>query len=544
MVLATSPELPAPATTPARRRLTAGRVAVGLGALGVGYRLVMLLAEVPASNSDEAITGLVAQHVAQGREFPLFFYGQHYMGALESYLAAPLFAIFGSSVLALRLPNLLLYIAFLALMWRLTRRLYTPWLATAAVGLLALGSDRILKNQLIAGGGYPEMNPAGALLMLLAVNLGYGVARRRALAYAGFGLVAGLTLWDDWLVLPYVAAAGLVLLAAVLRRRSRPVPDCGWAELTGRPCRAFGIGLLVGLVPIGWHNLTAAPENRSLAVYQVLSGEAARSWSDRLSGGLRGVPMGIGLCAPAQCASWRLWWGVGYLVLLAAGVLLAGWALGRATTRTERVRQAGRLALLVAAAVSLFAYVNSSAAALAPVESTRYLSCLLISTPAVLWPLWSMASRGTFPALRLAGTVPLAAFAATMTLASASVVGAGPGQVREATQRRELVAGLDRLGVRRFYAEYWTCNNIIFLTRERIVCGVIRDDLYAGWDRYAAYPRMVAEEPRPAFVFPAGSGSSAVVRDHLHGTGTAISENTVAGYDIYQPAAPVDLPLR
>ena len=40
-----------------------------------------------------------------------------------------------------------------------------PWLTVA---LLVLGSDRVVKNQLIAGGGYPEINPARVLLLLLA----------------------------------------------------------------------------------------------------------------------------------------------------------------------------------------------------------------------------------------------------------------------------------------------------------------------------------------------------------------------------------------
>jgi hypothetical protein len=558
---------PAPAR---RRRPRAGQVAAALAVLGVGYRLGMLLAEVPPTNSDEAVSGLVAAHVAQGRAFPLFFYGQYYMGALESYLAAPLFALLGASTLALRLPNLVLYAAFLTLMWRLTRRLYTPWLATFTVGLLALGSDRILKNQLVAGGGYPEMNPAAALLVLLAVGLGLGVLRRPAPAYAGFGLVAGLTLWDDWLVLPYVGAAGVLLLA--VRHR----------DLWGRHGLALGAGLLVGLVPIVAHNLTAAPVHRSLAVHANLASGAPAPWPDRLYGGvLLGVPMGTGLCDPGRCAAWQRWWGVAYPVLLVVAVVLAGRALRRATHRAERVRQGGRLALLAAAGLTLTAYAASSAAAHTPVESARYLSCLLVSTPALLWPLWSVATGGVRAAAgggpvrgtagggpvrgtaggvptvggrpvhgrprgerlaRWAATASLGALAGTTALATAAVVRAAPDLAGQAAQRRALVAALDDLGVRHFYAEYWTCNTIIFLTRERLVCGVIRDDLAAGWDRHPAYPRMVAAAERPAFVLPTGSALSAAVREHLRGTGVPVAETTVAGHDVYRPLGPVDLP--
>lgn len=543
-----------------RGRHRAAWLAVGLGLLGVGYRLAVLLAGIPPTNSDEATSGLVALHVAQGREFPLFFYGQYYMGALESYLAAPLFAAAGPSTLALRLPTLLLYAAFLVLMWHLTRRLYGPGLAVVTVGLLALGSDRILKNQLIAAGGYPEMNPAGALLVLLAVNLGFGVVRRRVAAYAGWGLVAGLTLWDDWLLLPYVGAAGVVLLVA------------GWRELRGRAGLALAGGLVAGLVPIVAHNLTAAPEHRSLAVYASLGGGAAASWADRWYGGvLFGLPMGTGLCAPGRCAPWQLWWGVAYPVLLVVAGVLAARALRQATRTgqldrsdpSERVRQGGRLALVVAAALSLLAYATSDAAGATPVESARYLSCLLISTPAVLWPLWSAIARpdrrvrsgaarsvaarsvaARWTAGRLAAVLPLAALAVSMGVATGAVLTAAPELTQPAAQRRELVAELDRMGVDRFYGEYWTCNPITFLTRERLVCAVIRDDLRAGWDRYPPHREQVAAAPDPAYVLPAGTPLSAAVAAHLAATGVPTTVTTVAGYDIYRTATRPDLPLR
>ncbi|MBB4957627.1 ArnT family glycosyltransferase [Micromonospora polyrhachis] len=614
-------------------------LAVVFGVLGVGYRLAVLLAELPPANSDEATSGLVTMHIVQGREFPLFFYGQYYMGALESYLAVPLFALFGSSTFALRLPNLLLYAVFLVLIWQLTRRLYSPWLAAVTVGLLALGSDRILKNQLIAGGGYPEMNPIGVLLVLLAVNLGFGVVRRRWLAFAGWGLVAGLTLWDDWLILPYVGAAGLMLLLVT-----------GVRALRGRDGLALVGGLLVGLIPIVLHNLIAAPEHRSLAIYANLSGGADASWPDRLYGGLLfGLPMSGGLCAPSQCAPWQMWWGVAYPILLVAAGVLAVRGLRRASTAVsgaaglplsvsdavgsrpavsgvaglplsvsdavgsrpavsgvaglplsvsdavgsrpavsgvaglplsvsdaagsplsvagtvgsasaatdERVRQAGRLALVVGAALTLLAYAVSGAAGATPVESSRYLHTLLISTPAVLWPLWAVAASGRGPnpvgggrdasrrpaLTRWAALVPLVALAVTMVVATGSMIAKAPELARVAEERRELVATLDRLGVNRFYSEYWTCNNLTFMTEERLVCAVIRDDLRVGWDRYLPYREQVRRAERPAYVLPAGTPLSGAVAGYLRDSAVPVTVTRVAGYDIYQPAGPVDLPL-
>ena len=56
-------------------------------------------------DSDQAIVGLMAKHLAEARTFPLFFYGQNYMLGVQAWLAAPLFLVIGrSSVFLLRLP--------------------------------------------------------------------------------------------------------------------------------------------------------------------------------------------------------------------------------------------------------------------------------------------------------------------------------------------------------------------------------------------------------------------------------------------------------
>lgn len=60
--------------------------------------------EQAAFNSDHAIVGLMAGHLAEGRAFPLFFYGQSYMLGVEAWLAAPIFLLAGPSVPALQLP--------------------------------------------------------------------------------------------------------------------------------------------------------------------------------------------------------------------------------------------------------------------------------------------------------------------------------------------------------------------------------------------------------------------------------------------------------
>ena len=61
-------------------------------------------------DSDQAIVGLMAKHLSELRTFPLFFYGQHYMLAVEAWLAAPLFWLAPATVTTLKLPLYLINI--------------------------------------------------------------------------------------------------------------------------------------------------------------------------------------------------------------------------------------------------------------------------------------------------------------------------------------------------------------------------------------------------------------------------------------------------
>src|SRR3981189_3342611 len=64
-----------------------------------------------AFDSDQAVFGLMAKHLIEGRAFPLFMYGQNYILAVEAWLAAPVFLMAGVSAGALRFPLLLVNVA-------------------------------------------------------------------------------------------------------------------------------------------------------------------------------------------------------------------------------------------------------------------------------------------------------------------------------------------------------------------------------------------------------------------------------------------------
>ncbi|MEV0006105.1 DUF423 domain-containing protein [Micromonospora sp. NPDC050980] len=559
--------------TSRRDRLPA-LLALLLGSAGVGYRLALLFADAPPSNSDEATMGLAALHIARGDDFPVWFYGQAYMGTLEAYLAAPLVALAGPSVLVLRLPTLALYALFLLLSWRLTRRLGGDrWYALLVVAVLALGSDRVVKNQLIAGGGYPELNPAGAALALLTVGLCGGGPGARLPRWAAWGLVAGVLLWVDPLILPYVLTLGALLVA--WRRR----------ELAGRAGGALAAALLLGVAPMVLDSLRHGRDPLTAVLSASGSGPAA-SWAERWHGGLVvGPPLAMGFCSPGHCAPWQLWWAPVFLVLLLLAAVTAGRTLRRVPPSSagervpagERVSAGVRLALLAGAAAVLAGYASSNAAGRTPLESGRYLSCLAVAVPALLWPLWqavrplaahltrrpgrrgpldpdrrrqlgevAVSDRLGHPHLGEAGSVGsvvvgvgavavLAGVLGTSAGATVAAIRAAPAAHAEADRHRLLVDALGDLGVRHARGGYWTCNRIAFASGEDTVCAVVDDELRPGLDRLPGYRRAVAADPDAAWVAPDGSPLAARLDRQLGAEPGALRVITTPGWRIYLP---------
>ncbi|WP_458329395.1 ArnT family glycosyltransferase [Micromonospora mangrovi] len=512
-------------------------VALLLGLAGVGYRLVLTLFTLPTSNSDEATFGLAALHIAAGGERPVFLYGQRYMGMLESYLAAPLVGLAGPSWPVLRLPLLALYALFVWLTYRLTRRLFSPWFAAFVVGLLALGSERVVRDQLTVVGGRPEVKPAVVAMLLIAVGLAERRIGHRFLATGLFGLLAGMALWSDWLIVPYLAVAGVVLVWAAPREL------VGWAGVL------LVAGFLVGVAPMIKDNLVAPAGQDSLSVFREISTRAGATpaWSQRVRGGLlEGVPLATGLCPMDGCARWQQWFGLLYPLLLAVAAALGLVAYRRAVDGAGRVRAVAQLALVAGAGLTLLAYVRSPLAATDPLGNSRYLSVLQISLPAVLWPLWSAARRAGPGAAGAAGrlvgvlgTAVLAALTATALVVTGAFVASAGSLRAEEGRARELAAAVRRAGLREVYTDYWTCHRLIFNTGEAVVCGVLDGNLTPGQNRYPAYWRRVARAQRPGYVLAVGSSAERGLRRLLGDRADAAVVTEVSGYRVYHPETPV-----
>jgi 4-amino-4-deoxy-L-arabinose transferase-like glycosyltransferase len=175
----------------------------------VNYELIDAKEHVVAL-SDEATVGLMAKHIASGTNFPVFFYGQNYMGAFEAYVAALLFALFGISLFTLKLAPAIFSIVLLFVVYFLAKRMFNARVAILGTALVAVPSAFFFSWALKARGGFIE-HVILSLLILLVFSLIYFDRKSSLWLYALLGFLSGFALWVNQLIFPFLATLGILL---------------------------------------------------------------------------------------------------------------------------------------------------------------------------------------------------------------------------------------------------------------------------------------------------------------------------------------------
>jgi len=177
------------------------RYALIVGALLVIARsLVFAVYEQALFDSDQAILGLMAKHLSEGRAFPLFVYGQPYLLGVESWMAVPFFWVAGATVASLRASLIAwnLAVVFLLIIGLHRDGGLRPALALIASLFIVLPPPDTVADLVGAGGG--NIEPLLFVLVLWFVRnrpfwfgsvLAVGFLNREFVIYAVPVLAAG-----------------------------------------------------------------------------------------------------------------------------------------------------------------------------------------------------------------------------------------------------------------------------------------------------------------------------------------------------------------
>ena len=200
---------------------------------GVIARLILVIRSNALIDGDEAMVGIQAERILRG-DFPTYFYGQAYMGSLETYLIAALFRLFGPSAWAMRAVPILLSLLLVYLTWRLAYALLprdsraTPLLAGLAALFAAVPPLYDAVTELRTWGGQIEVYVIILALLLATVELAHRLRDGAATAelarrWAIWGFLAGLGIWVNPLIV-YALITAVLWLAFPYARRAFP----GW----------------------------------------------------------------------------------------------------------------------------------------------------------------------------------------------------------------------------------------------------------------------------------------------------------------------------
>jgi hypothetical protein len=198
-------------------------VSVTAGALVLLRSVTFAFAPQSFFDADQAVMGLMAKHLSEGRAFPLFMYGQNYILAVEAWMAAPLFLVGGPSVALLKLPLVAINVAAACLLVRVLVRDggLRPWLALVASMFFVMPPPGTAAQLVEASGGNLEPFLYIVLLwmargrgLVFGAVLAIGFLQREFTAYA---IVAFFVVWlvqgPPWRVPP---AARVTILRAAL----------------------------------------------------------------------------------------------------------------------------------------------------------------------------------------------------------------------------------------------------------------------------------------------------------------------------------------
>jgi 4-amino-4-deoxy-L-arabinose transferase-like glycosyltransferase len=440
-------------------------------------RLCLLLTVLDPIQSDEAVIGLMAQHIRGGAR-PLFDYDLLYHGPLEAYLAAPLFGLFGMNRFVMRLAPLAFSLLFVYAVYLLANRLYGRQVALASALYAAIPAPMLTIWGLRFGAGYIVVLTLSTLALRLALDLHRGAILPLVLL-----LLVGF--WTHYVTGYTIAAIILVTGLAAFRRRVPRLPGKAVA-----PVALAAVALLVGLLT----QLDASTASGSLST---AAGLLTMTF-----------PVLLGFFQPSTSAELfarqTAESGAGNAIAIILGALAAA-VVGRAAIR--RIRQGDTLlplfVFLTLIIFSIFVTLLHSPSAL--LQEPRYLLPLYGAIPLAAWALFDLVQRpARLRAIALGGVVLLNLYG---NLSMQPALNQPYVSGHTLADNRALIDWLDAKGIRHVYADYWIGYWLAFDSGERIVPFIIAGDR-AGWNRYPPYAAQVEQSTNPAYIFVADSAET------------------------------------
>jgi len=459
-------------------------------------------------NPDAGVVALMAKHMAEGRDFPVFFYGQAYMGAFEPMVSAALCRLFGCSGFMVCLGTALLGFLTLPFIYRWARDLDSRAAGIAALAWCLVGPGGYFHYQVSPRGGYTATLFFGTLVLWLSGRL---IVRERqgyqqaSPWYFFLGLLAGAGWWSNQLITATLAAAALLFVLLLLPR------------LFFRRALAAAAGFVLGSLPLWWWNAT-----HQWTTFEFMGTFGRQSVWDGLGlFFLERFPNILDLDLTGLTHWQNL---VGIPIYIAAALVTAGFVLNAGRKRRLAASVFG-LMLFVFILVSALIFSTSHFAA---TNSPRYLIPLVPATAVMVGIMTSRLQAWLPAALAWAAWLPLLAL---IGLQLSVLPGANKRLRDEEARQRQLESVGTFLRERSVEAAYisYGMYSWNFALRETPCLSLLPVDRYPPYSRQAELADHIA-------IF----GNEGGIIEFLGAYGGAAQIERPAGIGLYTAFAPPD----
>lgn len=178
----------------------------------VVFRLPQLVYPSGMMSSDDAIPALMGKHIAEGRVPPVCFYGQLYMGSLCSHYLALIFKVFGYSILVLRCATILIYLAFMTLLYLFLKDVFSSSFGLLVSFFFALPFPHLVVVSIDNTSAYALVLLLGTAILYLSYLVAFK-AKEKWLAPLGF--LIGTAFWTHQVTAGFILTGLLVLLPRI-----------------------------------------------------------------------------------------------------------------------------------------------------------------------------------------------------------------------------------------------------------------------------------------------------------------------------------------
>ena len=401
-------------------------IAALLVLLALVFRIPFLVNNFGLMSSDDAVPALMGKHISEGKQPPVYYYGQMYMGSLSEHLQALFFKVLGFSNFMFKFSMLLFFLGFMVIQFYFIRQVFNQAFAVWVGIFYSLPLGRLGAASLDTTGAFPFVLFLGSALMYMAYLICFQ-DKTRLIPWMGF--LMGLAFWTHQISIFFILSA-LIITAGKLKFCLRKYFWLGLTAVMG--C------LPVIMLEIFW----GFP-----LVNFLTPGEGAALGADKLIDTARLTTHLLALKADTGQVFFLFFLGVGLVALLTLSI------------KAKKI-----LPSLVFVLFFLLFYVIFLFSGFSDREAVRYLYPVYFCLP-VIFLAGSLLCKTRWRNAILAGLFILLVF-----IGNGKEILANYDRIHDHhTELSQVTAFMQKTGQRYWQGEYWAAYLLTALSREQLV---------------------------------------------------------------------------